>query len=153
MERGELALALEFFNFFEHAGGLRLDHILAKLAVPVQGAVLREELPLLDSEVGTFTMVPLVAHVTADYVLVVIHCSIADAVDLSGIVALSIRLLVISIIDRLSTRRIIKLKLGDFDRGSLDVLLHFRRHVWSRELRSVDSGLQAVAVPKKVPQL
>ena len=85
-----MALALVFLHLLEHARGLRLDHLLANLAVPGQATVLRKELPLLHRQSSTFPMVPLVAHVAADDVLVVIDCPVADAVHLSRAVTLSI---------------------------------------------------------------
>ena len=85
-----MALALVFLHLLEHARGLRLDHLLANFAVPGQATVLGKELPLLHSESSTFAMVPLVAHVTADDVLVVIYCPVADAVDLGRAITLSV---------------------------------------------------------------
>ena len=90
LERGKLALALEFLHLLEHARGLRLDHLLANLTVPGEATMLREELPLLDSESSTLPMVPLVAHVAADDVLVVIYSSVADAVHLGRAITLSV---------------------------------------------------------------
>ena len=54
-------------------------------------------------------MVPLVAHVTADDILVVIYCSVADAVDLGGAINLRIGVLIVCIIDWLGRIRVLKL--------------------------------------------
>ena len=80
---------------------------------------------------------PFAAHVAGDDVIIIIYLAIADAVNLSGVIAIGLRLDIIWVVDRLGAF----LRLFELLRDTLlklewgrDVLLHVWLHNWSHIL-------------------